>query len=84
MGDGSAAMRQAIRRGPAPGSRWRHHRGGCYVVVGMAVREADLSPLVVYRPEGADDDVIWVRPLCEWGQKVTGDDGRPVTRFSSV
>ncbi len=30
----------------------------------------------------ADDDVIWVRPLCEWGQKVQGDDGRPVMRFS--
>jgi hypothetical protein len=79
----SAAMRSAIRQGPAPGSRWQHYRGGKYVVVGMVLRESDLSPVVVYRPDGPEDDVIWTRPLCEWQQRVC-ENGKGVDRFTQV
>jgi hypothetical protein len=82
MSDGSTAMRQAIRRGPAPDSRWRHCDGAVYVVVGMAVRQNDLAALVVYRAEGVKDDVIWVTPLYEWTQKVPGANGKPTPRYS--
>jgi len=32
-----------------PGSRWIHRKGGEYVVVCLAVREDDLSDVVVYK-----------------------------------
>lgn len=67
----AAAMRSAIRQGPAPGSRWQHRAGGLYVVVGMALRESDLSPVVIYQPDSPADAVIWSRPLCEWEQRFT-------------
>ena len=84
MSDPSAAMRCAIKAGPAPGSRWRHYKGPTYVVVGVVLREGDLAPLVVYRPEAKPDDVLWCRPLCEWGQVVKVEYGRPVRRYQEV
>ena len=47
---------------PREGTWWRHRKGGTYIIVAVARREHDLSPLVVYR---AEDDV-WVRPHGEF------------------
>jgi hypothetical protein len=47
---------------PAPGSRWRHYKGGEYVIVRVGFIEDDLTPCVVY--ESTDGhETVWVRPL---------------------
>lgn len=68
-----AALALIARAGPDPGSVWRHRQGHVYRVVACAVREADLSPVVVYRdeyPQGGLFDrklaVNWTRPLAEF------------------
>jgi len=82
VADAGAAMREATRSGPAPGTRWRHYKGSTYTVTAVVIRESDLSPLVVY---GSDNsEVRWARPMCEWGQLVMGKDGRPVPRYRSL
>lgn len=53
------------------GSRWRHYKGGLYVVLGYARRESDLTYLVLYLPIGAaEEDVPWSRPVHEWCEAV--------------
>lgn len=53
--------------------RFRHAATGKrYVVVGVALREDDLTPMVVYRPV-ANENLRWTRPLSEFF------DGRFVT-----
>ena len=66
---------------PAPGTLWRHFKGNLYRVVGSAIDEATLEPLVLYRPEGSG--LTWARPLRVWGEVVRGDAG-DVPRFSPV
>jgi hypothetical protein len=47
-----------------PGSVWRHRKGGVYVVITVATREADRQPDVVYRC--ARTAVIYTRPAVEF------------------
>jgi hypothetical protein len=47
-----------------PGSVWRHRKGGVYVVLAVATREADRQPDVVYRC--ARTAVIYTRPAVEF------------------
>jgi len=62
---------------PQPGEQWVHYRGITVTVKGIALREADLTPLVLYE----HDEVVWARTLAEWGMEVLGTDGKPVRRF---
>ena len=55
-----------MRNGPLPSSIWRHKRGALYTVVTTALREEDLSLVVVYR---SGDGVTWTRPLSEWVER---------------
>ncbi len=48
---------------PPVGSRWRRYKGGRYVVVGRAIREADQEPQVLYL---ADSGITFCRPASEW------------------
>jgi hypothetical protein len=68
-----AAIALIGRAAPEIGSVWRHRKGGAYVIVCSAVREADLVPVVVYRdeyPQGRLFDkkltICWTRPLAEF------------------
>ena len=68
----------------APG-RWRHYKGGHYLVTGVARHSETLEPLVVYRPlrdDGTPGD-WWVRPHAMFCGTVTVD-GRTVPRFERV
>jgi len=69
--DDALAMIAAL--GPAPGSCWRHRKGGVYRVVCCALREEDCRPLVVYReerPAGMPQGVlVWARPLNEFRER---------------
>lgn len=53
----------ALNRAPA-NSRWRHRKGGLYTVLHHGFIEADETPCIVYRPDGAD--AVWVRPTAEF------------------
>lgn len=49
-------------------SSWRHRKtGGRYHVVCVAVREADLVPLVVY--QNSETLVTWARPVAEFVER---------------
>jgi hypothetical protein len=58
---------------------WEHYKGGYYRVLGVAVNEADLTPMVVYLHEGSA--CVFTRPLREWSEPVDGDGTR---RFRPV
>lgn len=66
-----------------PGAILRHYKGGLYRVVGLCRIEATLKTGVLYRACQGDEEVVWMRPLTEFGETVTAYDG-PVTRFSVV
>lgn len=40
---------------------YRHYKGSLYDVLGVVRHSETLEPLVLYRPQRADD-VLWVRP----------------------
>lgn len=64
---------------PARGSRWRHFKGGLYMVAGSALFLNDAAPLVLYR---ATDNTgpLWARPASEWGEPA-GDTSIAAPRF---
>lgn len=67
-----------------PGTRLRHYKGGLYTVVGSCMIEATLKPGVLYRPlQGDMQDVVWLRPLTEFEDRVSTADGS-VSRFVVV
>jgi hypothetical protein len=65
-------LKQLLSGCPPAGSTWRHRDGGVYTVVGAAVREEDLSPLVLYRSAGG---VVWSRLHAEFAERFTLVDG---------
>jgi hypothetical protein len=70
----------AIQGGPAPGSRWRHYKGGEYEIIANALDEATLRHLVVYRaPKGT----TWVRTIEDWSAMVE-IDGVQKRRFTPL
>ncbi len=66
--------------GPPIGSKWRHHRGGRYVVVGLGLNSTTCEPEIVYTNE--ENHFRWVRTLKEWSEVVTNEHGEEVPRFS--
>ena len=39
--------------------KYRHYKGGVYDLIGEAILESDLTPMIVYR---AADGRLWIRP----------------------
>lgn len=70
---------------PQPGELWRHHKGGLYRVVCLALVEATGQEVVVYAA-ATGEPPCWTRPLAQWGQLLTvkTDDGgtAQVRRFA--
>ena len=66
-----------------PGVTLRHYKGGVYRVVGLCRIEATLKTGVLYQACQGDEDVVWMRPLAEFGETVTTAEG-PVTRFTVI
>lgn len=65
---------------PGPG-RYRHFKGGEYVLIGVARHTETQELLAVYRP--ADSDVVWVRPLPMFVEEVSLGD-KSIPRFQRV
>jgi len=67
-----------------PGTKLRHYKGGLYTVEGLCRIEATLKTGVLYRPQQGDaQDVLWMRPLEEFGDSVQTAVGT-VPRFILV
>jgi len=65
----------------ATGTVLRHYKGGIYTVVGTCLIEATLKPGILYKPhQGDSQDAVWMRPLAEFDDKVTTENG-VVQRF---
>jgi hypothetical protein len=61
---------------------WEHYKGGYYRVLGVAVNEADLTPMVVYRHEGSG--CVFTRPLAHWEQEVEREINHATGRETST
>ena len=71
-------VRSIDTRGPRPGERYRHHKGGEYEVLDNAIQENPLAHVVVYR--SLSEGHLWVRPIEDW-LAVVEVEGKPVRRF---
>ncbi len=60
--------------------RYRHYKGGEYVVLGVVRHSESLEPLVLYRPL-YNDSGSWVRPFSMFLEPVQ-HEGRSQPRFS--
>lgn len=69
-----AAAQKACDLGPQPGERYRHYKGGEYVVIDRAVDEPTLTPLVVYLSIARGGK--WVRTAENFTQRVD-EHGEP-------
>ena len=65
----------------APG-RYRHYKGGEYVVMGVARPSETEELLVVYQPQYGDRE-WWVRPLAMFTEQVEVD-GSSMPRFEFI
>jgi hypothetical protein len=66
------------------GVRLRHHKGGCYTVVGACLVEATLETGILYRPEqGNATQVTWMRLAASFDEMVQTPAGW-VRRFEPV
>lgn len=73
-----------IGRSPVQaGQAWEHYNGGRYTIVAVAIEEATLAPVVVYR---ADDHggTVWTRPLANFLGTVVPWGVDPIPRFRRV
>lgn len=63
-------------------SLWRHYKGGVYIVLCLAAREADHNQLdVIYKD--VDTGRVWSRPLANWREEVS-DGTKTIPRFRQV
>jgi hypothetical protein len=63
-----------------PGTKWRHYKGGEYVIVTLAVQEEDQQLAVIYSPL-EHPEIAFVRPLSVWDEQVEWD-GKTFQRFA--
>ena len=62
---------------------YRHYKGNCYEVIGIASHSETLEPMVVYRALYGEHG-LWVRPASMWNEEVETADGKKVKRFEPV
>lgn len=72
-------MKQNIKLG-----KYRHYKGGEYVVIGIAKHSETLEDLVLYNAlyesKEFGKDTLWVRPLSMFIEKVIVE-GKEIPRF---
>jgi hypothetical protein len=64
------------------GGRYMHYKQLSYTVTGLALREEDNEPCVIYQAE-YDDKLTWIRPVSNWLEEVEVA-GKKVQRFVKV
>lgn len=65
---------QVLKGAPKVGTAWRHYKGGDYFVLELALLEATMKPVVVYRSLATG--VSYARPLEEWYEVTAGGKAR--------
>ena len=55
--------------------KYRHFKGGEYLLIGMASHSETLEPMVVYRALYGEGG-LWVRPAAMWSEIVERDGYR--------
>ncbi len=73
-------LKEARKR--SVGSKWRHYKGGQYVISGISIMEATNEIAVIYSPL-ENPDVSFVRPITVWAELVEWN-GKMVPRFSKI
>lgn len=95
LGPDGLKQHVSVRTNYQGSGRYRHYKGGEYLVLGLALEEATLLPTVIYRPvDGWPPDVpeaeFWSRPLTDFNAQVDGgpegNEGlrRTVPRFKRL
>jgi hypothetical protein len=69
-------------KGRALGSKWKHYKGGIYVISDIAIMEATNEVAVIYCPIERPN-VKFVRPISVWSELVEWKE-RQVPRFSKL
>lgn len=68
------------------GYRYRHFKGGVYIVTGLAVHSETEEPMVIY--ESFDKpDLVWCRPLSMFLSEVDREkypDAKQLMRFEKI
>jgi hypothetical protein len=67
---------------PLPTRKYRHYKGGLYKVLTLANHTDTKEALVVYKSISFGG--VYARPLKEWSETVTNDDGQQVKRFEEI
>ena len=52
---------------------YRHFKGNCYEVIGIANHSETMEPMVVYRALYGENG-LWVRPAAMWNEIVERED----------
>ena len=81
---GDTARMDAEHAPLLPGTLVQHWKGGLYMIETIAVREADGSADVVYRPLADRAGRAWTRPLAAFGEPVEDLDGGMRPRFVPI
>ncbi len=55
---------------PKRGDVYLHYKGGLYVVLGQALKEDDLTDMVIYQNLATGH--LWCRPFSQWHDEVKG------------
>ncbi len=79
-------LKVLIEQCPMPMTVWQHYKGGEYMVVGTAIHEATLVPMVLYRQtrRRIRDHIVFARLLSEWHEAVGEGEGVRVPRYQEV
>ncbi len=64
------------------GARYLHYKQLSYKVIGIALREEDMEPCVIYQAE-YDDKLTWIRPVSSWLEEIEVD-GKKLKRFTQI
>jgi hypothetical protein len=56
------------------GTTWQHYKGNTYLIVALALNEADKIPVVVYQSE-KDHREVWVRSREDFLATLTSKEG---------
>ena len=63
-----------------PYSKWKHYKGGEYIVLTLGFSTVDRSELVIYKDSS---DRIWARPFKEWEEEILFGNAK-IKRFIRI
>jgi hypothetical protein len=66
---------------PCKGDRFRHYKGGHYVVLEVGLQEDTMVPMVVYEDAHHPERGVWIRTLANFTEPVRLADGTTRPRF---